>query len=248
MTLIERSTAVLSDIGTFPILALMIGLSVVSVAIMIERGSFFHLIREDLERLAKELSARLRNDDVAGARKLVAGSRSAEAAVVSAGLAELDNGHEAADEAMASATALQRKRLERRLAFLGTLGNNAPFIGLLGTVIGIVQAFEQLESAGLGGAGPSTAVMGAIAEALVATAIGLAVAIPAVVAFNYFQRRIKSTIANTEALTHILLAYLKGRAARARLAEAWRLGEFFTLARNPGDGAAQETGTTAVAS
>jgi biopolymer transport protein ExbB len=248
MTLIERSTAVLTDIGTFPILFLMIGLSVVSVAIMIERGWFFHLVREDLERLAKELSARLRDNDVAGARNLVANSRSAEAAVVSAGLAEIDNGHEAADEAMASATALQRKRLERRLAFLGTLGNNAPFVGLLGTVIGIVQAFQQLESTGLGGGGPSTAVMGAIAEALVATAIGLAVAIPAVVAFNYFQRQIKSTIANTEALTHILLAHLKGRATRTRLAEAWRLGEFFTLARDPNDEPTQEPHSAAVAS
>jgi len=116
---------------------------------------------------------------------------------------------------MASATALQRMRLERRLAFLGTLGNNAPFIGLLGTVIGIVQAFEKLQNAGAGGgaSGPATDVMGAIAEALVATAIGLVVAIPAVAAFNYFQRRIRATLANSEALTHILLAYAKGEAA-----------------------------------
>jgi len=105
--------------------------------------------------------------------------------------------------------AIARLRLEQRLSFLGTLGNNAPFVGLLGTVIGIVQAFQQLESAGLGGPASSD-IMGAIAEALVATAIGLAVAIPAVVAFNYFQRRIKTTLGNAEVLEHILLSHLKG--------------------------------------
>jgi biopolymer transport protein ExbB len=141
----------------------------------------------------------------------VAASRSAEAAVVAAGLRQLNRGPEAAEEAMASATALQRLRLERRLAFLGTLGNNAPFVGLLGTVIGIVQAFDSLQSAGAGGSGAGAEVMGAIAEALVATAIGLAVAIPAVAAFNYFQRRIKSTLGNAEALRHIVLSYLKAR-------------------------------------
>jgi len=124
-------------------------------------------------------------------------------------------GAEAAEEAMASAAALQRMRLERRLAFLGTVGNNAPFIGLLGTVIGIVQAFEKLQGAGASGgaAGPASDVMGSISESLVATAIGLVVAIPAVAAFNYFQRRIRATLANSDALTHILLAYAKGEAA-----------------------------------
>jgi biopolymer transport protein ExbB len=115
---------------------------------------------------------------------------------------------------MASATVLQRMRLERRLTFLGTLGNNAPFVGLLGTVIGIVQAFHQLEQRGLGGSA-SSEVMGAIAEALVATAIGLAVAIPAVAAFNYFQRRIKTTLGNAEALEHLVLSYAFGGSGAA---------------------------------
>jgi biopolymer transport protein ExbB len=122
---------------------------------------------------------------------------------------------------MIGATAAARMRLERNLAYLGTLGNNAPFIGLLGTVLGIIVAFEQLGAAGhaatsaAAGAASTTAsadVMASIAEALVATAIGLAVAIPSVAFYNYFQRRIKSTIANTEALTRIVLAWLKSEA------------------------------------
>ena len=212
MNIVERSKHILLEVGATPILYLMIGLSVVSVAIMIERAWFFAAARENIERLARALSARLSEEDLAGARLLVGSSKSAEAAIVAAGLSQLERGAEAAQEAMASATALQRMRLERRLAFLGTLGNNAPFIGLLGTVIGIVQAFEKLQNAGLGSgsSGPGTDVMGAIAEALVATAIGLCVAIPAVAAYNYFQRRIRATLSNSDALSHILLAYAKG--------------------------------------
>ena len=214
MTIVERSKHVLLELGATPILYLMIALSVISVAIMLERAFFFTSVRENIERLASELAARLNANDVGAARELVRASKSAEAAIVAAGLQQLERGADAAQEAMASATAIQRMRLERRLAFLGTLGNNAPFIGLLGTVIGIVQAFEKLQNSGMGGGnGPATDVMGAIAEALVATAIGLIVAIPAVAAFNYFNRRIRATLSNSEALTHILLAHAKGQNA-----------------------------------
>ena len=213
INVVERSKHVLLEVGATPILYLMMVLSVISVAIMIERGWFFVTVSENIEKLAAALAQRLNENDVIGARSLMGTSKSAEAAIVAAGLQQLERGADAAQEAMASATALQRMRLERRLAFLGTLGNNAPFIGLLGTVIGIVSAFEKLQSAGAGGNGPATDVMGAIAEALVATAIGLVVAIPAVAAYNYFQRRIRATLANSDALTHILLAYAKGERA-----------------------------------
>src|SRR5690606_35221956 len=125
----------------------------------------------------------------------------------------------AASEAMASATAIGRLRLERRLSFLGTLGNNAPFVGLLGTVIGIVQAFNELERAGLGGSASSD-IMGGSAEARVATAIGLAVAIPAVAAFSYCQRGIRATLGNAEALEHIVLSHHEGTAVRQAEAHA----------------------------
>ena len=96
---------------------------------------------------------------------------------------------------MAGAAALQRMKLERRLAYLGTLGNNAPFIGLFGTVIGVIGAFDELgggqDAGARRAAAGAAAVMASIAEALVATAVGLAVAIPAVAAYNYFQRLIK---------------------------------------------------------
>jgi biopolymer transport protein ExbB len=211
MNIVERSKLILLEVGASPILYLMLALSVVSVAIMVERSLFFFRIRENLQKLASSLAASLERGDVAGAKELVGASRSAEAAIVGAGLSRIEAGAAAVEEAMSGASAVQRMRLERRLGFLGTLGSNAPFVGLLGTVIGIVQAFDQLQSAGAanGSGGAMNGVMGAIAEALVATAIGLVVAIPAVAAFNAFQRRIKGILGNAEALRHVVLSYVK---------------------------------------
>ncbi len=202
-------------LGTFWVLALMLGLSVISLAVMLERAWLYWSIRDNFDALMKDLAALLRGGDLAGAKKRLEQSPSAEAAVVIAGVHEADQGAGAAEEAMAGAAALQRIKLEKRLAFLGTLGNNAPFIGLLGTVIGIVGAFDALGQQNAQNTATATqvapqAVMSNIAEALVATAIGLLVAIPAVAAFNAFQRVVRGTQANTDALAHLLLSYLKG--------------------------------------
>jgi biopolymer transport protein ExbB/TolQ len=108
-------------------------------------------------------------------------------------------------EAMAGAKTRGRLVLRRNLSFLGTLGSNAPFIGLFGTVLGVIKAFHDL--AAKKGQGPE-AVMGSLSEALIATAVGLLVAIPAVVAFNYFQGRVRTRVAQAEALAHDLLSDL----------------------------------------
>lgn len=86
--------------------------------------------------------------------------------------------------------------LEKRLGILATFGNNAPFIGLFGTVLGIINAFHTLSKGDEFGI---NAVMGGISEALVATAAGLFVAIPSVIAYNYFIRKIKMLLLETEA-------------------------------------------------
>lgn len=201
-------------LGTGWILMLMLVLSIISLAIMLERAWLFWSLRDDFEGLMRDLGQLLRGGDLEGARRRLEASRSAEAAVVVAGLVEADRGVDAAQEAMDGASALQRMKLERRLAFLGTLGNNAPFIGLLGTVIGIVAAFDELSKVKMAAAAASTqlapeAVMARISEALVATAIGILIAIPAVAAYNAFQRVVRGTVANTEALGHMLLSHLK---------------------------------------
>jgi biopolymer transport protein ExbB/TolQ len=217
MNLVEWLQHLMTNFGATWVMQLMIALSVASVTIMLERGWFYYSIRDDIPALAQSLRDKLRTDDMAGALTLLEKSPSAEAAVVVAGLREADRGAKSADKAMRGAAALQKMKLERRLAFLGTLGNNAPFIGLFGTVIGVVQAFEQLGKQGMASQGAQaasaaapTAVMSAIAEALVATAVGLAVAIPAVAAYNFYQRHTRAVLGNTEALTNVLLAHLSG--------------------------------------
>jgi biopolymer transport protein ExbB len=216
--MIERVKNAMVGAGASWVLWLMLFLSIVSIAVMLERAWLYWSLRDDVALLMRELGRLLRAGDMDGARKRLEASPSAEAAVVVAGIVESDLGVDAAQEAMLGASSMQKLRLERRLAFLGTLGNNAPFIGLLGTVIGIVGAFEELGKAHAPVAGASAAaasqlapqaVMTNIAEALVATAVGLLVAIPAVAAYNFFQRIVKGTLANTDALSHVLLAHLK---------------------------------------
>jgi len=219
-SLIERVKSAMVGLGTGWILALMLVLSIISLAVMLERAWLYWSLRDDIDALMRDLGRLLRGNDMEGARKRLEESRSAEAAVVVAGIVEADRGVESAIEAMEGAGALQRLKLEKRLAFLGTLGNNAPFIGLLGTVIGIVAAFDELSKVKMAAAGASTqlapeAVMARISEALVATAIGILIAIPAVAAFNAFQRVVRGTVANTEALGHLLLAHLKAVPAGA---------------------------------
>jgi biopolymer transport protein ExbB len=220
--MIERLKSAMVGAGAEWVLWLMLALSVISLAIMLERAWLFSTLRDDVEALMRDLSKLLRAGDLKGAKARLEQSPSSEAAVVVAGLAEADLGYASAEEAMAGAQALQKLKLERRLAFLGTLGNNAPFIGLLGTVIGIVGAFDELGKASQApaqGAAASAsalapqAVMTSIAEALVATAVGLVVAIPAVAAYNIFMRQVKETSANTDALGHVLLAHLKAAKA-----------------------------------
>ncbi len=215
MNLVEWLKRVMVSTGSEWVMWIMIILSVGSVAIILERAWFFNSLRDDLGRLSKDLQNALETS-LESAKKRMGQSPSAEAAVVSAGLSVAHMGAEAAEEAMAGAVALQRMKLERRLAFLGTLGNNAPFIGLFGTVIGVVMAFDALgqqakEAAQSAQQLAPQAVMISIGEALVATAVGIGVAIPAVAANNLFQRLTKQTLANTEALTRVLLAHLKGR-------------------------------------
>jgi biopolymer transport protein ExbB len=208
MDIVTQAKLLMLSLGAAPVMWLMVGLSIISLVIIVERALFFFSVRGDFTALARSFSDCLRAGDLARARTLLESSRSLEAEVVLAGIEEYERGATAAREAMAGAAAVQRGKCDRRLGFLGTLGNNAPFVGLFGTVIGIILAFEELSKAGTG-ASATTGVMSSIAEALVATAIGLFVAIPAVAAFNWFQRKIRGVTANTEALSHVLLVHLE---------------------------------------
>jgi biopolymer transport protein ExbB len=210
--------------GASWVLWLLFALSAGSFAVFLERWLFFRSKDDDVRALAAELDAHLSNGAVAQALEALRPLRSVGTAVARAGLRLASRGHAAADKGMQSATSAERKALEARLAYLGTLGNNAPFIGLFGTVIGVILAFEQLGqatgTAGMGAASQvaSAAVMSAIAEALVATAVGIGVALPAVAGYNYLQRRIATMLDDAETLSALVLAYLVSNPAEGSLA------------------------------
>lgn len=215
--MIEELTQLMVHFGATWVLWLLFGLSAVSVAVAAERAWVFRGVQANLDALVPELRKLLRKGDQARAQQWLEGTHSVQGRVVLSGLAEAEQGAEAAEEAMAAAIGMERARLEKRLMFLGTVGNNAPFVGLLGTVIGVVGAFEELgrPQAMAGALGQVSAmaperVMATIAEALVATAVGLVVAIPAVAVFNHFQTRVSSALADAQTLGHVLLSHLKG--------------------------------------
>jgi len=198
--------------GSRWVLWLLIALSLAAVAVMIERIWFFVQERPPRDRLAAALRA-LRDGGAPAALAKLTGARSMEAAVMRTCLQHAGDGAAAVEDHKAAVIETERLRYERRLAFLGTLGNNAPFIGLFGTVLGIIRAFHDLAGSSLQG---TQAVMSGIAEALVATGVGLLVALPAVAMYNTLIRRVEVATAGAEAASREVLAYLKTTRAPAR--------------------------------
>jgi biopolymer transport protein ExbB/biopolymer transport protein TolQ len=194
-------------LGSAWVLYLLMALSVVSLAAMVERWVFFRRHRDDTEKLRADIAKALLAGDADKARARLAESPSLEARVLREALPWWKGGADAFNDAVDSELRRVQKEIERGTSLLGTLGNNAPFIGLLGTVIGVIEAFREF------GAGASKAamgnVMGGIAEALIATGVGLFVALPAVVAFNLLQKRISEVEASTHAVAKLFTAYLK---------------------------------------
>jgi biopolymer transport protein ExbB len=214
---IQHRLTAFALLGATWVMWLLIGLSVLGVAIMLERAYFFTATRDNIDVLRRDLLEFLRRGDLAGARKRMQSSRSFEASVAMAGLDSAADGAAAATERIQGEEKIARLRMERNLAFLGTVGNNAPFVGLLGTVLGIIRAFHSLDQS----QGKVTAgLMTDVGEALVATAIGIMVALPAVASFNYFQRVIKSRLSRGSALgsdvvSHLLSTRHQGSTAAA---------------------------------
>jgi biopolymer transport protein ExbB len=192
--------------GSAWVMWLLVGCSIVGLAVALERALTMFATRDDGEALRADVVRLLRLGDLGAATRRLAASRSFEAKIVRAGADAAGDGAATVEERLLAATQTQRVHMERRLVFLGTLGANAPFVGLLGTVIGIIGAFHELDaSAGKVSAG----LMAQVGEALVATAVGILVAIPAVAAYNYFQRVNRTRLLHAEALGRELLAFLR---------------------------------------
>jgi biopolymer transport protein ExbB/TolQ len=194
------------------VLWLLVILSVLSIALMLERAVYFATHRLDG---SEALAVRLARGEFDAVRSAIEGKKGMEAAVIREGLASSTQGADTVEQVIASTVARERPQYERYLSFLGTLGNNAPFIGLFGTVLGIIKAFNDLGASNVKGAAIQQTVMAGISEALVATAVGLAVAIPAVVAFNIFTRQLKTLTSRTNALGYALVGSLRSEGRKS---------------------------------
>ncbi len=190
--------------GSQWVIYLLIFCSVINLAIIIDRIVYFLKFRGDFADFIKNLTDRLNSQEPH--EKISAwcsGQNMLEASVAAVGLERGPGNEKASEESMTATMIAARTRFERGIIILGTLGNNTPFIGLFGTIIGIMQAFHALSTAT--NTGPEV-VMGSIAEALTATAVGILVAVPAVISYNFFNRAIKKKMANAD--TRIVLTHL----------------------------------------
>src|SRR5437868_15306706 len=164
--------------------------------VMLDRWVYFG--RRRMSRRFPELLRLCQQGELPQAARLAEGD-AMEAEVVRVAASVSASGQDAVEKAVASTIDRRRLEYEQWLFVLGTLGNNAPFIGLFGTVLGIIRAFADLAAHPTAAAGAST-VMAGISEALVATAVGLFVAIPAVLAYNIFQRLLKRVVGRSQSL------------------------------------------------
>jgi biopolymer transport protein ExbB len=198
-----KKSALLGDVW---VLWVLLFASVLSVAVMIDRWRVFRMNRLDFPAFLTKLKKFLETNDMAAAHSLCESHAALEARVALTGLQNFSRGAASAEEAMKSSLVLERSFFEKNLIILSTMGNNAPFIGLLGTVLGVIKAFHDLGVAGSSGV---SVVMSGISAALIATAFGILLAIPAVIANNFFQTRLKRSAQNTQALIHLMQVYLK---------------------------------------
>lgn len=196
-----------AQLGADWVLWLLIGLSIISVGVMIDRFLWFRGRDTDTERFNRELRGAFERGELDRLATKYKDDAAIPVQVALRGLAERDRGPEATAEAMHGERARWRRGADRNLMVLGTLGNNVPFVGLFGTVLGVISAFQNLT---VKSADAEKATLNAIAEALVATAVGLMVAIPAVMAYNYFTRKLKLVMGGADEVAHSVLSLVHG--------------------------------------
>lgn len=205
-----QTLAKVALLGSTWVLYALLALSVISIGLSVERWRFFARSRAAGRALRSELLRQLRDGKLAQAQQTLERDASLEAEALRAALQRRPDGPEAVAVALDGELAVLRPRLEQGLTLLGTIGNNAPFLGLFGTVIGVIEAFHHL---GTGTDAAMGKVMAGIAEALIATAVGIFVALPAVAAYNGLQKRIADVEGEVQALGKLFAALLFAQAS-----------------------------------
>jgi biopolymer transport protein ExbB len=196
------------QIGGFTMYILLF-CSVLSVTILLERILYY---RKRSKTKRAEFMARikraLKTGDVERAMEICKDTDAPFSDVVSSGLERCGHHEIEISNAMEREITVEITKLERYTSIVGTIGNTAVYIGLFGTVLGIIRAFHDIAAAGAGG---MSIVIGGVAEALVCTATGLFVAIPAVIAFNYFTKRVENFLNDMELCASELIDLLIGK-------------------------------------
>lgn len=196
------------EIAIYTLLAL---LGVAGLVIFAWRWKAIAANQGDPEKWAKLLSQDLSRPDLSHLSVTVEDERTLPGRIVKTGIQNAGLSPEALEKVFEVQESAERRALEPGVSFLGTVGANAPFLGLTGTVLGILIAFNKFAQAGGKG---STEVMVAIARALIATALGLLVAIPAVVAFNVLKNRIKESLDRSREVRGLIVARSLNAAAK----------------------------------
>lgn len=181
--------------GGFTIIVL-VGCSVLSIAVIIDRLQYYRS-RSRVRRaeFMEGIRTALKNDNLDDAVAICKRSNTPFSDVVHAGLIFAKHTEKEISNNMERAIVIETNLLEKHITIVGTIGSVAVYIGLFGTVLGIIKAFNDISAAGTGGI---NVVINGIAESLVCTAAGLCVAVPAVVAYNYFIKRIDRFISDME--------------------------------------------------
>jgi biopolymer transport protein ExbB/TolQ len=187
-------------------------MSIWSIAIMVERFLTFNAAKNQSREFAPKVAASLKNAKIEEAINLSEKYKKSHLAmVVNAGLKELAGSSDSSSEtidaskrALQRATAIKISEFKRGLSGLATIGSTAPFVGLFGTVAGIINAFQSMKNAESAGI---SAIAGGISEALFTTAFGLLVAVPAVWLFNYFTSKVENFVVEMDNSSAELVDY-----------------------------------------
>ncbi len=214
MTMLSKLFLGMSLMGAEWVLYLLLGLSILSVTLILERVRFYRSASLGLKDFRNQIRKSTAGGKLSDAtqtaqdrtQRQAEGAQDLESEMVFALLSHAGASAEVLGDVAQEAVLRARLEWDKHLSILATIGSNAPFVGLFGTVLGIIKAFHNLSQQT--GTGTQTVTSG-LSEALVATAIGLLVAIPAVVAFNVFQRRVKSAITEAEALKCYLIGKMR---------------------------------------
>ena len=203
-----------ANLGSAWVLWLLLLLSAASLAVAAERWWLLRRNRRLAEDAQPTVLRALRGGDLDALRTALWQDKSVQGRVLLAATERLADGAEAVADAIEGEFGRERGNLERGLNFLGTVGSNAPFLGLFGTVIGVIEAFHHLAG---GNESAMGLVMQGLAEALVATAVGIFVALPAVVAYNALSKQVHTVGDDIASLGKLLTALLHRRPDTARV-------------------------------